>query len=131
MRLAGVAERLSPYLGTVVAVVGDQYLVPARRLLRALTTTGSAILAGRLDAEVVEAARRRLGIGESLARRYLDRLRSPADGLVPGGRVDRESIQTLVGLRTTWMPGPAGDGDALAALVAEDNALVGRPLRAP
>ena len=26
VRLAGVAERLSPYLGTVVAVVGDQYL---------------------------------------------------------------------------------------------------------
>jgi ABC-type nitrate/sulfonate/bicarbonate transport system substrate-binding protein len=128
VRLAGVAERLSPYLGTVVAVVGDQYLAPARRLLRALTTTGSAILAGRLDAEVVEAAQRRLGISESLARRYLDRLRSPADGLVPGGRVDRESIQTLVGLRTTWMPGPADDGDTLAALVAEDNALVGTGL---
>jgi ABC-type nitrate/sulfonate/bicarbonate transport system substrate-binding protein len=124
VRLAGVAERLSPYLGTVVAVVGDQYLGPARRLLRALTTTGDAIRAGRLDAEVIAAARRRLGIGESLARRYRDRLRSPADGLVPGGRVDRESIRTLVGLRTTWMPGPAGDGDALAALVAEDNALV-------
>ncbi len=148
VRLAGVAERLSPYLGTVVAVVGDQYLVPARRLLRALTSTGQAILAGRLDAEVVAAAQRRLAIGEPLARRYLDRLRSPADGLVPGGHVDRASIPTLVALRTTWMPGPAGDGPAgagpagdgpagagpagdgaaLAALAAEDNALAGSGL---
>jgi hypothetical protein len=93
-------------------------------LLQAQTTTGSAILADRLDAEVVEAAQRRLGIGESLARRYLDRLRSPTDGLVPGGRVDRESIQTLVRLRATWMPDPAGDSDTLAARVAEDTGLV-------
>jgi ABC-type nitrate/sulfonate/bicarbonate transport system substrate-binding protein len=124
VRLAGAAERLSPYLGTVVAVVGDQFLLPARRLLQALTATGSAILAGGLDAEVVEAAQRRLGIGESLARRYLDRLRSANDGLVPGGLVDRESIQTLVRLRTTWMPSPAGDSDTLAAKVAEDTRLV-------
>jgi len=124
VRLAGVAERLSPYLGTVVAVVGDQFLVPARRLLQALTTTGSAILAGGLDAEVVEAAQRRLGIGESLARRYLDRLRSATEGLVPGGRVDPESIQTLVRLRATSMPNPAGDSDTLTARVAEDTGLV-------
>jgi ABC-type nitrate/sulfonate/bicarbonate transport system substrate-binding protein len=124
VRLAGVAERLSPYLGTVVAVVGDQFLVPARRLLQALTTTGSAILAGGLDAEVVEAAQRRLGIGESLARRYLDRLRSATEGLVPDGRVDPESIQTLVRLRATSMPNPAGDSDTLTARVAEDTGLV-------
>ena len=124
VRLAGAAERLSPYLGTVVAVVGDQFLVPARRLLQALTTTGSAILAGGLDAEVVEAAQRRLGIGESLARRYLDRLRSATEGLVPGGRVDPESIQTLVRLRATSMPNPAGDSDTLTARVAEDTGLV-------
>lgn len=124
VRLTGAAERLSPYLGTVVAVVGEEFLVPARRLLQALTTTGAAILAGRLNAEVVEAAQRRLGMGEALARRYLDRLRSGADGLVPGGRVDPESLQTLVRLRATWMPQQNGASGTLAAQIAADSGLV-------
>ncbi len=34
-------------------------------------------------------------------------------------------LEALIGLRTTWMPGPPGDGDTLAALVAEDLAEVG------
>lgn len=102
VRLGGAAESLSPYLGTVVAVVGETHLEPARLLVAALAATAAEILDRRLDDTVVEAARRRLGLADALARRYLDRLLSSADGLVRGGRVDHESLANLARLRSTW-----------------------------
>ena len=124
VRLAGVTDHFAPYLGTVVAVVGDQHLETARRLARALTETGAEILAGSLDAEVVEAAQRRLGLDRALARRYLDRLRSPDEGLVPDGYVDRASLETLVALRTAWLPEVVDGHDVMDAVLAEDSGLV-------
>ena len=123
-RLAGVTDHFAPYLGTVVAVVGDRHLETARLLSRALTETCGEILAGSLDAEVVESAQRRLGLDEALARRYLDRLRSPEDGLVPDGRADRESLETLVALRRTWLPEVVDGYDVMDAALAEGSGLV-------
>src|SRR5262245_18851354 len=68
VRLAGAADHFAPYLGTVVAVVGDRHLEKARRLARALTEVCAEILGGAFDDEVVESARRRLGLDEPLAR---------------------------------------------------------------
>ncbi len=124
VRLAGVTDHFAPYLGTVVSVVGDRHLETARLVARALTETGAEILAGSLDAEVVASARRRLGLDGSLARRYLERLRSPDEGLVPDGRVDRGSLETLVALRTTWLPQVVGGRDVMDAALAEDSGLV-------
>lgn len=122
-RLAGAAERLSPYLGTVVAVVGEEHLEQARLLHRALTATGAAVLAGHHDDVVIEAAQRRLGFEEPLARRYLQRLRDPGDGLVPGGAVDRESIDGLVRLRSAWMPQPDGEEPMAEALSCDPRLI--------
>jgi ABC-type nitrate/sulfonate/bicarbonate transport system substrate-binding protein len=124
VRLAAVSDHFAPYLGTVVAVVGEEHLQAARTLAGVLTETGAEVLSGALDAEVVEAARRRLGLDEALAHRYLDRLRSPEEGLVPDGRVDRESLETLVALRTSWLPAVVDGRDVMDRALAEDSGLV-------
>jgi len=124
VRLAGVTDHFAPYLGTVVAVVGDRHLETARLLARALTETSGEILGGSLDADAMKSARRRLGLDEELARRYLDRMRSPEEGLVADGRVDRGSLETLVALRTTWLPEVVDGRDVMDAALAEDSGLV-------
>jgi ABC-type nitrate/sulfonate/bicarbonate transport system substrate-binding protein len=124
VRLAGVTDHFAPYLGTVVAVVGDRHLETARLLAHALTETCAEIADGSLDPEVIESARRRLGLDEALARRYLDRLRSPDEGLVPDGRVDPGSLETLVGLRTAWLPHVVDGRDVMDAALAEGSELV-------
>ncbi len=123
-RLAGITDHFAPYLGTVVAVVGPDHLAPARLLLQALSRTAAEILAGALDAEVIEAAQRRLGLDAALARRYLERLRSPSDGLISDGVVDRGSLETLVSLRRTYLPAVVDGHDLMDAALAEDSGLV-------
>jgi ABC-type nitrate/sulfonate/bicarbonate transport system substrate-binding protein len=124
VRLATVADRLSPYLGTVVAVVGEQHAPVAARLACALTATAAAIVGGGLRAETAAAARARLGLGPALAERYVDRLCDPREGLVPDGVVDRASLQTLIGLRAKYLPAAPGTADALPAAL-DDPTLVG------
>ncbi|MDF1604238.1 hypothetical protein [Nocardioides sp. YIM 152315] len=127
VRLASVADRLSPYLGTVVAVSGSARLDAARRLASALLETAHTIVAGGLDTEVAASAGRRLGLDDELARRYVDRLRDPRDGLVPDGVADRAALKTLVRLRSTYLPNPGPDGgDVLDAALDEDSGLVHR-----
>ena len=124
VRLAGVTDHFSPYLGTVVAVIGDQHLDTARLLSQALTETCAEILAGWLDEEAAETARRRLGLDDELAARYVDRLHSPEEGVVVDGVVDRASLQTLVSLRSTWLPAVVDGVDVMDAALAEDHGLV-------
>jgi ABC-type nitrate/sulfonate/bicarbonate transport system substrate-binding protein len=128
VRLAGVEDVANPYLGTVVAVAGERQLGTALELSAGLTTTAAAIVAGDLGPEVVEAAGRRLGLTATLAERYLDRLRDPVRGLVADGRVDEASVAHLIGLRSTYLPEPSGDGDVLDAALG-DRALVHGGLR--
>ncbi len=125
VQLASGADELSPYLGTVVAVAGAAHLEEGRLLSDALVATAEEILAGGLDEQVAASAARRLDLDDELARLYLARLRDPREGLVPGGIVDRGSLETLVRLRTTYLPspGPTG-GDVLDAALAEDSGLV-------
>ena len=124
VRLAGVTDHFAPYLGTVVAVVGDEHLDAARRLLGAVTETVGEILAGTLHHEAREAAARRLGLDGDLARRYVERLRSPDEGLVTDGVVDRASLQTLVALRRTYLPKVVDGHDVMDGALAEDSGLV-------
>ena len=124
-RLASAAERLSPYLGTVVAVAGSDRVDAARLLSDALVDTSSEILRGGLDVEVAESAARRLKLDEDLAQRYAVRLRDPLDGLVLDGVVDRGGLETLVRLRTTYLPSSGPNGvDVLHAALDEDSGLV-------
>jgi len=125
VRLASGADLLSPYLGTVVAVTGDARLDVARRLADALLDTAGEITDGGLALETAESAARRLGLDDDLAGRYVERLRDPRDGLVPDGVVDRATLETLVRLRTTYLPHPAtGGGDLLDAALDEGSGLV-------
>lgn len=128
-RLAGVEQVANPYLGTVVAVVGERRLDVARRLADCLVRTASAVLAGKLDDEAARSASRRLDLEPALAQRYVDRMRDPGQGLVTDGVVDNESLRTLVDLRRRYLPTPApdrrgeGGGDLLDAAL-DDPGLV-------
>lgn len=124
VRLAGVAESLAPYLGTVVAIAGDRHLDAAQRLSRAVLDTAVAITRGELGDEAAETAGRRLGLDDELARRYVDRLRDPVDGLVPDGLVDPAALSTLVRLRTTYLPTLVDGVEVLDAALAPGSGLV-------
>ena len=125
--LARVSEVCRPYLGTVLATTRPT--AAAERLAHALTATAKAIGPGGrdggddLDAVVLEEAQIALGLGMPLALRYLHRLRSPSEGLVPDGVTDRASLAVLVGLRRRY--GPALRGDPLAAALDPADGLLG------
>jgi ABC-type nitrate/sulfonate/bicarbonate transport system substrate-binding protein len=88
-----------PYLGTVLVARSEP---PG--LAAALTATAAAICAGTHDDVVVQEARAALHLTPDLAERYLQRLRSPAEGLVPDGLVDPAAMQTITGLRAKYLP---------------------------
>jgi ABC-type nitrate/sulfonate/bicarbonate transport system substrate-binding protein len=128
-RLAGVEDLATPYLGTVVAVVGRDRLDAAARLAACLLQTAAAVVAGELDDAAGASAARRLRLHPQLAERYVERMRDPVHGLVPGGRVDEASLRTLVDLRRRYLPAPAperDDGEAgdLLDAALEDPDLV-------
>jgi hypothetical protein len=120
--LATVAGTLSPYLGTVLAVVGDPG--DAGLLGPALTATAAAIVGGALDAEVVAEAAAALDLPAALAQRYLTRLKDPAEGLVPDGVVDAASIRTLVDLRRRYRPETVDGADVFAPALEPGSGLL-------
>ena len=111
--VARVSEVCRPYLGTVLAALDPG---PVAGLAAALTGVAAEIVGGRHDEIVVGEAMAALGLDRSLAVRYLERLRDPAEGLVSGGVVDKPSLRTLIGLRRRY--GPPLDGDPFAAALA-------------
>jgi ABC-type nitrate/sulfonate/bicarbonate transport system substrate-binding protein len=124
VRLARVTDRFSPYLGTVVAVVGDGHLDAARRLASALRATSQTIASGALDTMAAEAAQRRLALDDDLALRYVERLRDPDQGLVTDGVADVASLATLVRLRSAWLPEAIDGRDVMQAALSEGSGLV-------
>lgn len=120
--LATVRDVCSPYLGTVLAVVGESPV--AAPLAAALAATAKDIVAGTLDAEVVAEAEAALELPEPLARRYLARLRDPAEGLVPDGVVDPDSIRTVLDLRRRYRPETVDGTDAFAPALAAGSGLL-------
>jgi ABC-type nitrate/sulfonate/bicarbonate transport system substrate-binding protein len=126
VRLAGVTDRFPSYLGTVVAVVGVEHLDVARRLSQAMTETCKTIVSGAFDSEATEATQRRLGLDGKLAKRYLERLRDPHDGVVTDGVADQASLTTLVRLRSAWLPEAVDGHDVMEDALAEGSGLVDR-----
>jgi hypothetical protein len=132
--LARVSEVCGPYLGTVLAVLqpapgipdgaddpGREGLRPRHALAATLTETAAAICAGELDAEVVAEAQEALRLDEPMAKRYLERLCSPTEGLVPDGVVDLAAVRTVVDLRRRY--GPATEGDPYAPALVPGSGL--------
>jgi ABC-type nitrate/sulfonate/bicarbonate transport system substrate-binding protein len=93
-RIAGPPQ---PYLGTVLVAKSDM-----SDLRQALLAAADSILSGKHEDLVLEEAAAALNLPGDLAHRYLDRMRSPADGLVPGGTVDPAAMATIEGLRRRY-----------------------------
>jgi ABC-type nitrate/sulfonate/bicarbonate transport system substrate-binding protein len=128
VRLAAVADVCTPYLGTVIGVVGDAHLAEAQALAAALTATVDDVLAGRLDDVAAQEAADRLELSPELADRYVDRLRSRDEGLVPGGEVDPAALRTLAALRRQYLPEVIDGADVLDRPLDESSGLVASPV---
>jgi ABC-type nitrate/sulfonate/bicarbonate transport system substrate-binding protein len=125
--LARVRDVCPPYLGTVLAVTGGAQVAGARALAAALVDTVDDVLAGRLDDVAADEAGTRLGLPPELARRYVDRLRDPAEGLVAGGEVDAEALGTVAALRRKYLPEIADGEDVLDRPLDRTSGLVVSP----
>jgi hypothetical protein len=54
-------------------------------------------------------------------------MRSPDEGLIADRLVDPASLQTLISLRSTWLPEVVDGHDVMDAALAEDSGLVDLP----
>lgn len=102
--LARVADICTPYLGSVLAVAGDRVLPAAHGLTAAVRATARAIRAGEHDRLTIATAAEILGLSEELAVRHLHRMRSPSEGVISHGAVDRIALTTVIWLRARYLP---------------------------
>jgi hypothetical protein len=121
---ARVTDLSSPYLGTVIAVVGIERVEPVRLLSVALKTTVRHICAGDLDDVVIEEAASALALPTALAGRYLQRLRDADEGLIPDSFVDPVSLATVINLRRRYQPSLIDGVDLLAPALISGSGLI-------
>jgi ABC-type nitrate/sulfonate/bicarbonate transport system substrate-binding protein len=115
-RVVSTVADIGPYLGTVMAAMSTddpEIAGPRERLAEVVIDTARDVVAGRMQAEVLEAAGRLLGLAEPQAKAHLDCLLDPTHGLISDGRVDESSIETLIDLRRQH--GPSPDLDVVSA----------------
>lgn len=122
--LGRVSDVCVPYLGTVVAVVGDERLTDAQCLALALRDTAREICRGGAVQVALEEAGSVLGLSDELAHAYVDRLRSPAEGLVLDDGVDHKALSTIVDLRRRYLPRTVDGTDVLEHALARGSGLV-------
>ncbi|GAA2107587.1 hypothetical protein GCM10009780_60970 [Actinomadura alba] len=123
-RLAGLTDVCRPYLGTVLSTVGDRRRADVAAFADALREAAREIWAGNVDDVVVEEAATALRLPEALAKRYLGRLKDPAEGLVVDGVVDLPAMETVVGLRRKYMPALVDGVDVLATALEPSRGLI-------
>jgi ABC-type nitrate/sulfonate/bicarbonate transport system substrate-binding protein len=124
--LASVAEVCAPYLGTVVCTAGPDRVADAGSLTRALAATIDDIVNHAVDDLAAEAARDLLDLSPDLARRYVERLLDPVEGLVRGAVVDEAGLRTVIDLRRHYLPDVVDGTDRLASAVDPGSGLVAR-----
>jgi ABC-type nitrate/sulfonate/bicarbonate transport system substrate-binding protein len=127
--LAAAADVCAPYLGTVVAVVGEDHLADARLLSDALAATIDDVLGGRVDQATVEEAARRLDVEPALAQRYLTRLRDSREGLIAGASVDAAALATVAELRRRFVREVVDGVDVLGRPLDTSSALAADAVR--
>jgi ABC-type nitrate/sulfonate/bicarbonate transport system substrate-binding protein len=124
VRLAGLTEVCHPYLGTVLSTVGDRRRELVVALADALREATREISGGHVDHVVIEEASAALKLPEALAERYLERLKSPGEGLVVDGIVDLKAMETVIGLRRTYMPALVDGVDVLTTALDPSRGLI-------
>lgn len=122
--LGGADLVCSPYLGSVLAVVGDDRLDPARRLARALVATTEQIQSGAADHDAAQEAAAALGLDSALADRYVARLKDERTGLIRDGVVERSALTSVINLRRRYRPSIVDGIDILAAATDAGGLLV-------
>jgi ABC-type nitrate/sulfonate/bicarbonate transport system substrate-binding protein len=124
------ASSLGPYMGTVLAAAGDRVedaTTPLRALAEVLLAASRTLAEGRLREPAAAVAAARLGLDEAGVHRYLETLTDPTEGLVPGGRLDGESLDTLRRLRSRYGNGGAGSAAAAAPGLVDERFLEDPP----
>lgn len=122
--LARVADVCSPYLGTVLSIAGTTHLAHARALARALRRTAEDIRAGDVDDAATDEAASVLDLPEDLASRYVDRLKSPEEGVIVHDEVDLAALTTIVELRRRHLPSLVDGVDMLADALDPSSGLI-------
>jgi ABC-type nitrate/sulfonate/bicarbonate transport system substrate-binding protein len=123
-RFAGLTDVCRPYLGTVLSTVGDRRRSDVTAFAEGLRDAAREISAGNADPMVVEEAASALRLPDALAKRYLERLKDPGEGLVVDGVVDLEAMETVVGLRRKYMPALVDGVDVLATALDPSRGLI-------
>ncbi len=124
VRLAGLTDVHSPYLGTVLAVAGSAPSPEVAALAAALRATSADVCAGHLDDVVADEAADALRLPPELSARYVQRLKDPAEGLVPDGVVDPASLEVLVDLRRRYRPCVVDGVDVLVGATEPTSGLL-------
>ncbi|MET0134272.1 MAG: hypothetical protein ABW215_11830 [Kibdelosporangium sp.] len=105
-RLAGVSS-LGPYVGAVLAARGetiDRNPDMVGALTRTLLATSAELFEGKHKTLALQAARRRLDLGEADAARYVEIMLDSVEGLTPDGRMTPQDLRTTVALRNRHSP---------------------------
>lgn len=129
--LASVADVCAPYVGTVVCVHGEERLAAAHRLAQALRLTAADVCEGRAGETAAVEAAERLQLPGDLAARYVDRLRSPTEGLILQAEPDRAGLRTIVELRRRFVPRTVDGEDVLGSALEDAAGLISTDAPAP
>jgi ABC-type nitrate/sulfonate/bicarbonate transport system substrate-binding protein len=103
---------IGPYLGTIIAAMATEESSTTdtrARFVDVIRDACAMVLAGDLEAEVIDAATTVLGLSEPEAEAHYASILNPATGLVADGMVDIASISTVIDLRRKHMPTPELD----------------------
>ncbi|AWS44340.1 ABC transporter substrate-binding protein [Streptosporangium sp. 'caverna'] len=107
------AKEIGPYVGTVLASTAERQEEWLAALVGVIVDTSGRLASGHLHECASSVTAQLMGLGDDDVRRYVELLADPEEGLVADGRVDRESLDTLVTLRMRHHAGSAGLANAL------------------
>ena len=123
-------NELGPYLGTVIAAIpssSNEYRPGVAEFTSVMLGIVQDIKNEKLKDEIVRISSTLLGLSPTLSEEHYKILLDRENGLIPNGKIDRPSIQTLVRLRKKFLPTEELDSilDSLTDLVGHQDLLLG------
>lgn len=127
-KISSVTE-LGPYLGTVIAAIPNPsgaYQTGVIEFAAVLSEIVQDIKDGKLRDEIVSMSTELLGLSQSQGNEHYKVLLDEENGLIRNAKIDRPSINTLVGLRKKFLPSDDLDliQDSLVDLVRNKDLLL-------